>query len=238
MLVFDVSGLQADVAYDFGVYTYAGPIDQQIWSDLGPTDFVPIADVDGNVQIDSITSSRLNVLWDAYQNTMAYLITLVDENNQMVGVQQLDGAATQFSFTGLDHNTFYEARVEVFIDNQAFYAGDSNARTLPVGTPSGVVNVLSTTTDAITVDFTEIPEATSYQIHYTDNFGVTRTLTSFAGSPFTIPNLSDSTDYNIQVNIIVQGATELVGNAHGRTGECYTLVPLNLGSPVRPRDPT
>ncbi|XP_071814042.1 uncharacterized protein [Apostichopus japonicus] len=216
-MFFDVSGLQADVAHDFGVYTYVGPTDQQIWSDLGPTDFVPIADVDGNVQIDSITSSSLNVLWDAYQNAMANLITLVDENNQVVGLQQLDGTATQFSFTGLDPSTFYEARVKVFIDNQAFYAGESNASTLPVGTPSGVVNVQSTTTDAITVDFTEIPGATSYQIIYTDNLGVTRTLTSFAGSPFTIPNLSASTDYNIQVNSIVQGATELVGNAQGRT---------------------
>ncbi|PIK60853.1 putative fibronectin-like [Apostichopus japonicus] len=218
-MFFDVSGLQAGVEYDFGVYTYVGPTDQQIWSDLGPTDFVPLADIDGNVQIDSITSSSLNVLWDAYQNAMTYFITLVDENNQVVGLQQLDGTATQFSFTGLDPSTFYEARVEVFIDNQAFYAGESNARTLPVGTPSGVVNVQSTTTDSITVGFTEIPGATSYQIIYTDNLGVTRTLTSFTGSPFTIPNLSASTDYNIQVNSIVQGATELVGNTQGRTAD-------------------
>lgn len=41
-MFFEVDGLEAGVEYDFGVYTYVGPQDASVWSDLGPTEFIPL----------------------------------------------------------------------------------------------------------------------------------------------------------------------------------------------------
>ncbi|KAJ8037353.1 Glutamate receptor 2 [Holothuria leucospilota] len=216
---YEVSELISSVEYEFGLYCYAGLVDpaNYVSSNLGPTDFVPFAPIDGNVRIDSITSSSLNVLWDAIPDAESYLVTLVDANNQFVNGLTVDGQTTQLAFPGLDPSTTYEARVEVVLDGVSFYAGENLATTLPVGIPSGVVNVLSTTKDTITIDYTEIQGATSYQVIFVDETGATRMLTS-TGSPFTIPGLDPATEYNIQVNGLVGGQTQLVGTTAGTTG--------------------
>lgn len=88
---------------------------------------------------------------------------------------------------------------------------------MPVGTPIGEVNFQSATTDSITISFTDTG-ADSYEVIYVDDMGITRTVTA-TGTPFTIPNLSPSTDYNIEVYSVVNNQQELIGNTQGRTGE-------------------
>lgn len=87
------------------------------------------APIDGNVRIDSITSSSLNVLWDAIPNAESYLVTLVDANNQFINGLTVDGQTTQLAFPGLDPSTLYEARVEVVLDGLSYYAGENLATT-------------------------------------------------------------------------------------------------------------
>ncbi|KAJ8011602.1 hypothetical protein DPEC_G00059960 [Dallia pectoralis] len=166
-----------------------------------------------------VTSKSMSVRWSHYSGASSYKVTATPVNSLGSSVfAQFSGNTVMGSVNSLFPNTVYNMQVEA-MDNLGHVLG-SAALDMSTAPPVPTINqAYSKQSDSMTVEFNEVPGASSYILRAESPVGDFFLETPVAGSPGTVQQLSPYTDYNLSVmSVNSAGRSQPSLDVQGKTG--------------------
>ena len=192
----EITKLEGGVAYKFRVCAVFDTADGKFYSEY--SDVVAAALKPSkvkNLDVDSVTSTSVKLVWDKVKGAKGYEIVMVD-GYDIVPLGKV--SATACNLTGLTPGSEYTFKVRAYVDGEIYGDLSSGIRATTLLSKVKNLKVTKTAATSISLSWSKVKNADKYIVEVYKNKKWTK-YKSVTGTSLTLKSLSAATSYKFRV---------------------------------------
>ena len=192
----EITKLEGGVAYKFRVCAVFDTADGKFYSEY--SDVVAAALKPSkvkNLDVDSVTSTSVKLVWDKVKGAKGYEIVMVD-GYDIVPLGKV--SATACNLTGLTPGSEYTFKVRAYVDGEIYGDLSSGIRATTLLSKVKNLKVTKTAATSISLSWSKVKNADKYIVEVYKNKKWTK-YKSVTGTSLTVKSLSAATSYKFRV---------------------------------------
>ena len=170
-------------------------------------------------------ADQLTVTWTSVPTATSYSVSINDSVNTLVPIPSSGASQYMRIFTGLSSNTVYIVSVVAINCAGSSSFATISGRTTPPNAPN-ITSLISNCSNRLTVTWTSVPTATSYNVSINDSVNTLVPIPSTGSSRYmwNFTGLTNNTVYTVSVVAINFAGSSSPAMKTGKTGVLYLTI--------------